>query len=514
MKKIEFMRALSNAAIITETDEAGHILFVNKNFCTISGYDKEELIGHTHRLINSGVHSKKFFFDMWKTIKNGHVWHSDVCNRKKTGELYWVHTIVFPIFKEKKDIKTFDRYAAIRFDITEKKLIELKNKSLALNYQSVIEVTEGFCHITEDGKFIEVSEGYCELSGYSREELLTMNIAQLSDDFSMSKQEFNAVIDNHHKTFEIKKRHKNGSIWFAEIMASHSTLNDGTFFIFLHDVSEQKAIEANNKALQHQVNRMQKLDSIGRLTAGIAHDFNNILAGIMGYNEINKMILDDLPNNTDTLELKNNLVQIDVAVKRGAELIEQMLTYCRQNTVKQVTDNTKPSVVVINEAIAMLDIMQKNQCKIALTLDEKLTIEMDSSDLNQVISNLVFNARDALPTGNIEIKLAMATNVNCECTACLLWLKGDFIALSITDNGLGIEKDIMPKIFDPFFTTKEVGKGTGLGLSVVSGIVHNVCGHIVVNSEIGLGSTFTLLFPLPANSSNETQTNGEPVNLL
>ncbi len=487
-----------NAAIITETDELGTILSVNENFCDISGYSEKELLGKNHRIVNSGTHSPKFFGEMWDTIKSGHVWQGEICNRKKSGGLFWVHATIFPIVKRKK--KKLYRYAALRFDITEKKEAELKMQSLASNYKSVIEVTDGFCHITASGQFIDVSDGYCHLSGYSREELLRMNVLKMDEDFLISLPQLNEIIKEHGKTLEIQQRRKNGSIWQAEITASYSTLNDGTLFFFLHDVTKRKEIENKNKELQQQLNHMQKLDSIGCLTAGIAHDFNNILAGIMGYNEINKMILDERPKDGDKTNLMANQNQIDIAIKRGTQLIDKLLIYSRQNTIKAISGDIKPTAEIIKEAVTMLKAALTSKYKIELALDEKLFIQMNETDLHQVITNLIVNARDAMPTGQINISLTMAKDVDSQCSACLTGLKGDFIELRVSDNGSGMDKKIVSKIFDPFFTTKEVGKGTGLGLSVVNGLVRAANGHFIVESTIGVGTTFRLLFPIENNN--------------
>jgi PAS domain S-box-containing protein len=492
----DFIRALNGAAIITETNLQGEIIFANEKFIEISGYSEKELLGNTHSIVNSGKHRKKFFTNLWKTITSGEVWCGEVCNRKKNGELYWVHAIIFPICERKSDVVY--KYAAIRFDITEKKEIELLLKKTAANYQSVIDVTDGFCHIQSNGQIIEVSDGYCQLTGYHRDELLKMNILDMDEDFSITLVQFASVIKSDSKTIEIEQHRKNGKIWVAEITVSYSTLQDGSLFIFLHDVTERKEVEKNNKELQRQVIQMQKIDSIGRLTAGIAHDFNNILSGILGYNEVNSMIVANLPDSEDKANFKHNLIQIDTGVHRGIELISKMLTYCRQAPAKKVMD-VKPTFDVITEVIELLKSGLTTKYNIELELDEELLIQIDSTDLHQIITNLVLNARDSMPNGNIKIELKAVEGIDCKCTACLENVRGNFISLSVSDNGSGIESDIISKVFDPFFTTKKVGEGTGLGLSVISGLVHNAQGHILLDSKIYpricKGTTFQLLFP-------------------
>jgi PAS domain S-box-containing protein len=492
----DFIRALNRAAIITETNLRGEIIFVNEQFIEISGYSEKELLGNTHSIVNSGKHRKKFFSELWKTITSGKVWSGEVCNRKKNGEFYWVHAIIFPISDGKSDVVY--KYAAIRFDITEKKETELLLKKTAVNYQSVIEVTDGFCHIQSNGQIIEVSDGYCQLTGYNRDELLTMNVLDMDEDFSITLVQLATIIKSDSNTIEIEQHRKDGSMWVAEITISYSTLQDGSLFVFLHDVTERKEVEKNNKELQRQVIQMQKFDSIGRLTAGIAHDFNNILSGILGYNKVNSMIVKDFPDSENKANLKDNLIQIDAGIHRGIELISKMLTYCRQAPTKKFTD-VKPTFDVITEVVELLKLGLTTKYNVELELDEELLIQIDSIDLHQIVTNLVVNASDSMPSGNIKIELKTIQAIDCRCIACLENVKGNFISLSVSDNGSGIESDIISKIFDPFFTTKKISEGTGLGLSVISGLVHNAQGHILLESKtypkICKGSTFQLLFP-------------------
>ncbi len=494
----DLIRALNNAAIITETDLTGRIISVNENFHQLSGYSENELLGATHSIVNSGTHTKDFFVEMWKVISSGGVWIGEICNRAKDGHLYWLHATIFPIFRQ--DTHEIYKYAAIRFDITEKKKNEQALIRRVERYRAAIETTDGFCHVNSAGFFLEVSDNYCEITGYTRAELLTMNIFDL--DASENEEErvtnFTRLICGNGKTFEIKRRRKDNSIWEAEVTATYSSMNDGSAFVFLHDVTARKEMEKHHEMLRQQLNHMQKLDSIGRLTAGIAHDFNNILASILGYTEMNQLIIEDIPDRGLKTDLANNLRQVEISGKRAAELIDKMMTYCRQHTTKKVIE-TKPTAEVINEVVKMLRAGLTEAVKIELTLDQTPDIIIDSIELHQVLTNLLVNSRDAMKKnghGIIKIQLTTVEKVSFLCDACLMPIEGDFIELSVSDNGSGIDEETISRIFDPFFTTKSVGEGTGLGLSMVSGIVHHSRGHIVTNSELGVGTTFRLLFPM------------------
>lgn len=498
----DFTRSLNDAAIITETDLTGKIVSVNELFCKISGYSAAELLGSPHNIVNSGVHSKEFFSEMWQTISSGKTWCGEVCNRRKDGHFYWVQATVFPIFHI--ETKQIYRYAAIRFDITEKKQQEIALSRNAAQYKAVIETTDGFCRINRSGRFLDVSEGYCHITGYSQDELMQMNIYDMdaSENFVERMANFKHLINSNGQSFEATRRRKDGSTWTAEINASYSTLNDGSLFVFLHDITERKVMEENNELLRQQVNQMQKLDSIGRLTAGIAHDFNNVLASILGYNEFNQDISDNMSESPVKYELKHNVEQVRIAANRAVELINKMLTYTRQKVPRKIKE-TKPTAQVIEEVVNMLRSGLTSKFQIELDLDARLNIDIDAIDMHQIMTNLLVNARDAMRSqgnGMIKIQLRLVHNVNSHCDACFRHISGDFIELSVADTGSGIDKETISHIFDPFFTTKSVGEGTGLGLSVVNGIVRESNGHLIVESKIGDGTTFKLLFPFEAES--------------
>ncbi len=256
-----------------------------------------------------------------------------------------------------------------------------------------------------------------------------------------------------------------------------------------------------NKLLQNQVNHMQKLESIGRLTSGIAHDFNNILMCIMGYNEINKMDSEDVENESLRKNIENNAKQIDLAGKRAAVLIDKMLTYCRQENdgIKKI--NVQPTQTVINEALELLRPALTNRIKFETVFECDEIIFIDMIDFHQILTNLAVNARDAMKEcgGVITVSLKNVTNMKTYCVACASVIEGDLIQLSMADNGTGIEPKIMSRLFDPFFTTKPQGEGTGLGLSSVSGLVHQAGGHILVKSnqsKLNHSTEFKLLFPI------------------
>jgi signal transduction histidine kinase len=267
---------------------------------------------------------------------------------------------------------------------------------------------------------------------------------------------------------------------------------------FEHNLATAKA-----EILQKQLFQAQKLDSLGQLTSGIAHDFNNILMGISGYTTLALLMNEQNPHNTNQEKIANYLQGIENCSEKAADLVNKMLIYCCEN------DDAEPiqidPLVAITEAVEMLRSTITSCITIDFVAQNTPPILIDPTELHQLITNLVINARDAILHGKNTNKLITVgltlVNLDSRCDACLNTFSGQFVDISVSDNGLGISNENISLLFDPFFTTKDVGKGTGLGLSVVSGIVHNAGGHILVESELEKGSRFHLLFP-PAEIEN------------
>lgn len=266
----------------------------------------------------------------------------------------------------------------------------------------------------------------------------------------------------------------------------------------------------NNEKLNQQLNHLQKVESMGRLTAGISHDFNNILACMLGYNEMNNDIRDDMKDDALKSELDNNTKQIANAGQRAVALIGKMMTYARQNEESKIEIDERPMNAKIHDVLEMLKPMLTSKIQLNFVNDcdcvsdpeqDNCAIQIDTSSLHQIITNLAVNARDAMKEvgNNITISLKKVVLSNIHCMACGEMMSGEFIKLAVTHNGSGIKPKIIRRIFDPFFTNKPQGEGTGLGLSTIMGLVHSANGHILVESNLSgstQGTSFKLLFPI------------------
>ena len=261
------------------------------------------------------------------------------------------------------------------------------------------------------------------------------------------------------------------------------------------DISQRKRAEEDFH--KHRESRMQsqKLEAIGKLAGGIAHDFNNMLTAINGYAEMM------LPNVKGQGMVEEGMEEILKSGKRAASLTHQLLAYSRQQIMAfQLLDLNG----VVNNLGGLLKRLIREDIAISTHLDAGLpSIKADPTQTEQIILNLVLNARDALPNGGrIDISTSLLKVDRDDPVEFPSVEKGTYVRLTVRDNGIGMEDKIKAHIFEPFFTTKEIGKGTGMGLSTAYGIVKQTAGHILVESEIGKGSLFTVLFPVAMGGRN------------
>jgi PAS domain S-box-containing protein len=274
----------------------------------------------------------------------------------------------------------------------------------------------------------------------------------------------------------------------------------------LESVSEQiaiairnKQIEEEKKRLEEQLFQAQKMESIGRLAGGIAHDFNNILTGIMGYAELLKIQFSE-PNSKE----EHAAGVILKGSERAANLTKQLLGFARGGKYNPVPLNVNE---VIEEIVNVSEKIFEKNISVTYLFEEKIdTIEADRHQLEQVLTNLIINARDAMPKGGVlAFKTENITPDKFFTQRFTDFKPGNYVKISITDTGIGMAEDIQKHIFEPFFTTKAESKGTGLGLATVYGILKSHNGHINVYSEPGKGSTFSLYFPASDKKIVETK---------
>jgi signal transduction histidine kinase len=257
----------------------------------------------------------------------------------------------------------------------------------------------------------------------------------------------------------------------------------------LRDVTQQRLLEA-------QLMQAQKMEAIGQLAGGVAHDFNNLLAVIMGYGEL---LLGDLPAEDPK---SNDVSEMLAAAKRGVALTRQLLAFSRQQLIQ-------PTVLDLNTIVEGIEKMLRRIIGEHIRLSTKLSPELwrfkaDASQVEQILLNFTVNARDAMPEGGrLSIETRNAHLDEAAAAAQPGVHAGDYVVLSVSDTGIGMDEQTQKRIFEPFFTTKEVGKGTGLGLSTVYGITRQSGGHVTLKSALGQGATFEVFFPRTDGASTQ-----------
>ena len=333
-------------------------------------------------------------------------------------------------------------------------------------------------------KFTAANDAMVRTHGYSREELMELSVLDLAipDDVVSLRRGIAAHTLGDVKSVGVKRhRRKDGSLIDLDITVHPIPLPGGTMILGIaKDVT-------NELRLEEQLRQTQKMEAVGQLAGGIAHDFNNILAVIITNTAL---ALEDLGSDHPS---SAELAEIEAAATRAAGLTRQLLAFSRKQRreVKRLALNA----IVTNIEKMLSRIVGEDIAISALLASNLGTIEADAGQIEQILMNLLVNARDAMPGGgNVRIETSNA-QLSAHDATSLGIASGRYVMLSVTDTGCGMDESVRERIFEPFFTTKEVGKGTGLGLSTVFGIVKQNGGAVVVESEVGRGSVFRVYFP-------------------
>jgi PAS domain S-box-containing protein len=361
---------------------------------------------------------------------------------------------------------------------------------------------------------------FCEMTGYSKEEARGVHFNKLiyPDDLDMVTEYFRKRLAGEEapRNYEVRLLTKTGETIYVDNSTSSIEKESRIVGILaiMRDITQRKRAEEEKEKIQTQLLQVQKMEAIGALAGGVAHDFNNLLTAIGWYTDLMMTEVEK------TSSLYKDLKQIRLIAKRAASLTRQLLLFSRKQPIELTFLDINRT---IDDLLKMLNRLIGEDIVIHTDLDPSLwTVRADAGNIEQVIMNLVVNARDAMPKGG---KLTIKTeNVSLdeECFKVIPEARpGKFICLSVMDTGIGMDKEIIQHIFEPFFSTKKAGKGIGLGLSVVYGIVKQHEGWINVYSEVGQGSTFKVYLPAffvkPVDESKEAisledlQGNGERI---
>ncbi len=405
-----------------------------------------------------------------------------------TGEIRIVHEEGKTIFDENS--------IAVRMIGTIQDITEFKNTERQVNIlTNTVEQTADDVVITDvKGNILYINPSFEKMTGYTKEEVIGQNPRILKS--GKHDKEFYDILwttitagDTFQDVFINKK--KNGELYYIEKTISPLKDPQGNITHFVatgKNITERVKAEQEKAELEGQLRQSQKMEAIGRLAGGIAHDFNNLLTVINGYSDI---LLNQTPPNSP---MKKHLENIAGAGERASTLVRQLLAFSRKQIIQ-------PRPVNINQIVEDMEKILRRligeDIEFAASYDHDLgEILADPGQIEQVIMNIVVNARDAMPNGG-SLTLETTTMVLSEEMSWrhMALNPGKYACLSISDTGCGMDKTTQSLIFEPFFTTKEEGKGTGLGLATVYGIVKQAGGDIYVYSELDKGTIFKIYFP-------------------
>ncbi len=351
-------------------------------------------------------------------------------------------------------------------------------------YRSLLESSADAIVIYDlEGNVRFASPSFTRIFGWTLDDLVgkrTPFVPEAEQEATMAEIR-RVLAGNHCSNFETRRYDKNGRILNITLSASRYDDHEGVpagMLVILRDITQTKALEA-------QYRQAQKMEAIGTLAGGIAHDFNNILQAITGYTQLL------LWGKSGDDSGRHELMQIQKAGERATQLVRQLLTFSRKVEGERRPLNLNQEVLEVEKVVRRTI---PKMIAIELHLGSRLWgIHADPVQIEQILLNLVSNAADAMPEeGTLVIETRNATLDDEYCRDHLGAIPGNYVLLSASDTGHGMDRETLQHIFEPFFTTKEIGKGTGLGLASVYGIVKSHGGYIQCSSEVGKGSTFEI----------------------
>ncbi len=466
-------------------NESGILEDVNHQACESLGFAREEMMGKTPELVATGLDGPRLARIMAFIGGGGQV-VTDARYRRKDGS-------TFPVEVRSRRMEGAGRWWAVSIarDISERKAVEEALEKSERRHRAFFETSNaGMVSIGPRGTAVRANDAFCAMIGRPRDEVEGRPIPDLlfPEDVPRVREAWAAMTSGESDRFVGEQRYlrRDGTeLWtltHVVVLARDDSGAPITSSAVVLDLTERRRLEEH-------LHRARKMEAIGQLAGGVAHDFNNLLTIINGYSEI---LLASLSGDEGTFEAAT---AIRDAGERAARLTSQLLAFSRKATVA-------PKVLDLNGVIDATTKMLSRVLGEDVTLVTQLQPDLarvlaDSGQIEQVIMNLAVNARDAMPRGG---RLTIRTD-EIDAGAVGRWAEaalqpGRHVRLHVSDTGSGMTADVRRRIFEPFFSTKGIGRGTGLGLATVYGIVQQARGAVLVESQEGKGTTFTVLLPV------------------
>jgi PAS domain S-box-containing protein len=486
LSRYELLASHSRDVVLFVRRDDGRILDANAAALSTYGYSRDELLSLSIRELRPP--DTRILTEEQMAIADSRGILFETVHRRKDGS-----TLPVEVSSGGATIGGVRMLMSVVRDITERKRAESALRDSEEQLESIFNNSTNGLAFTESvsGKILKVNDTWVRDTGISR-----------GDAVGKSALALNMWAHEHQREAALAELGREGRLRDFEatlafrgverqlaINADFVDLHRGRYLLWeLRDITSRKVAEKEKAKLTGQLQQAQKMESVGRLAGGVAHDFNNMLGVILGHAELALERVDSAG------PLHNDLVNIQSAAQRSADLTRQLLAFARKQTVA-------PKALNLNDTVAGMLKMARRLIGEDIQLEwrpgENLClVNIDPTQIDQILANLCVNARDAIANvGKITIETGNKV-IDAELAAATVGMvPGDYVWLAVGDDGCGMDPATLSHAFEPFFTTKEVGKGTGLGLATVYGIVKQNNGFIDAHSELGKGTVFTIYLP-------------------
>ncbi|TAK66529.1 MAG: PAS domain S-box protein, partial [Bacteroidetes bacterium] len=474
----------NSSDVVALIDKTGRVIYESPAIKRVLGFTSEERMGkNSFELIHPDdmIRAQEALRTLLQ--HHGAILPIEIRVRHSNGSWRWLEAVASNLLSDPNIQAIVVNYR----DITERKQSVEALQDSEERFRSLFEsATDAIFTLSLEGIVTSLNPAFEKITGWRCEEWIGRSMSSLihEEDIAIANRAFSETLKgNIHPAYELRIRNKAGNYIVGEFTTTPQ-IDKGNIVGVLgiaRDITERKKLE-------DQIRYIQKMESIGILAGGVAHDFNNILAIINAYAGSLKLMAELPP------QFSHNIKIIEQTVKRGARIVQQLLMLAK----KSETVFSETTICPIIEEVSKLahETFPKT---ITFDIDLKdcnVQIPADGNQLYQVFLNLCLNARDAMPSGGTLLIKSFLVNGSLVRKEFPEASKEEYLAVSISDTGIGIDEETKDHIFEPFFTTKEFGKGTGLGLSVVYGIIQAHKGFIGVDSELNKGTTFIIYLPL------------------
>jgi nitrogen fixation negative regulator NifL len=512
------IEAAANGIVIA--DRTGSILWVNPAFTKLTGYTADEVAGQNLRILKSGKHDEAFYRNLWQTIISGNVWRGEMINRRKDGSVYSEEMTIAPVRDERGEVTHF---IAVKQDVTGRQQTERALRESEELFRSLSASSPLGIFLTDTrGLFTYINPRCRQILGCSLIESQNNGWTKFihPDDHEAAWQHWLDYVQSAtgEYSYECRVQSTDGTTRSAHMRAAPLRSDDGSPMGFVgsieditdHRRSEEELRESKQsleRALQElraahgQVVQQERLRALGTMASGIAHDFNNALAAILGFTEL----LCNRPENlADTKKTLRYLQMMNTAAQDAGVVVNRLREFYRQREEGEVfapVDVNK----LIEQAVSLTQPKWKNQAEakgVAIQVVTELgrirPVAGSEADLREALTNLIFNAVDAMPQGGTITVRTRSANSR--------------VIMEIADTGTGMTEDVRQRCLEPFFTTKG-DRGTGLGLSMVYGILQRHQGSVDIETAPGKGTTFRVSLPAAQEAAPTSQRDSAPVSI-